>query len=126
MKGPRRDWQGRWLLAAAILSLGAPVSRASEVIEVKPGQAQLFLDDLVIEKVEGLTRAMHPPAKRGAVIRSPQPEKTLQTRSAPAWEPTTRRYSLWVLGTEDTLWHSADGLTHEVADASGMSGHHSR
>jgi hypothetical protein len=64
-------------VAPAFLSLGAPVSRASEVIEVKPGQAQLFRGDLVLAKVEGLTRAMHPPAKRGAVIRSPQPGKIL-------------------------------------------------
>jgi hypothetical protein len=85
-------------------------SEAGEVIEVKPGQAQLFLDDQVIATMEGLQRTMHQPAKRGALIRSPQPDKTLQTRSAPAWDPGKRLYSLWVLGIDDTFWQSKDGL----------------
>jgi hypothetical protein len=97
-------------MAVVVLLLSASLSRAADPIEVKPGQAQLFLDDFVIEKMEGLKRTLHQPAKRGAVIRSPQPEKTVQTRSAPAWDPSKQLYSLWVLGIDDTFWQSKDGL----------------
>src|SRR5262249_37550041 len=102
----QQDWQ----IAAVVLLLSTSFSGASEVIEVKPGQAQLFVDDFVIAKREGLKRTLHQPAKRGAVIRSPQPEQTPQTRSAPAWDPGKRLYSLWVLGIQDTFWQSKDGL----------------
>lgn len=102
--------QGNWRIATVVLVLSTGFSRASDAIEVKPGQAQLFLDDVVIEKMEGLKRTMHQPAKRGAVIRSPQPGKTLQTRSAPAWDSSKRLYSFWVLGIDDTFWQSKDGL----------------
>src|SRR5262249_3118601 len=102
--------QQDWPITVMVLLLSTSFSCASEVIEVKPGQAQLFLDDFVIAKMEGLKRTMHQPAKRGAVIRSPQPEQTLQTRSAPAWDCSKRLYSLWVLGIQDTFWQSKDGL----------------
>src|SRR5207248_171211 len=110
MKDRRHALQGDWRVAAVVLWLWASCSSASDAIKVKPGQAQLFLDDFVIEKMEGLKRTMHQPAKRGAVIRSRQPGKTLQTRSAPAWDPGKRLYSLWVLGVDDTFWQSKDGL----------------
>src|SRR5262249_16201683 len=78
------------------------VSQTGTAIEVKPGQAQLFLDDQVIAELQGLHRTMHQPTKRGAVIRSPQPGQTLQTRSAPAWDSGKRLWSLWALGIVDT------------------------
>ena len=80
-------------------------------------QRQLFIDDYGIEKVEHLARTMHRPAKKGAVIR-PNVEKgesSLQTRSAPAWDPIGRVYKLWML-TSISDWggttyaESEDGL----------------
>ena len=53
---------------------------------------------------------MHAPEKKGAVIRSPQPGRTLQTRSAPVWDPDLGVFRLWVLGVERSLWRSSDGL----------------
>ena len=40
----------------------------------------------------------------------PRPEQTLQTRSAPAWDIVKKVYKLWVLGIDEQLWQSHDGL----------------
>ena len=42
---------------------------AAFAIPVASGGKQLFLDDPILEKTSGLQRTMHPPAKRGPVIR---------------------------------------------------------
>jgi hypothetical protein len=39
-----------------------------EVVTVPPGQRQLFLDNHGIAQLDNLTRTMHQPAKKGAVI----------------------------------------------------------
>jgi len=86
------------------------------IFEVTPGQRQLFFDDVGIAKLEHLTRAMHQPAKKGAVIRPnvDRGETVLQTRSAPAWDPEAGVFKLWMLtsgihsGT--TYAESEDGL----------------
>jgi hypothetical protein len=82
-----------------------------------PGERQLFLDDCDVESMEGLKRSMHSPVKRGALIRPTPPEETsVQTRSAPAWDPETGVYKLWLLtsrtnGTSGTTYvESKDGL----------------
>jgi len=50
--------------------------------EVQTARRQLFLDDSGIGKLDNLRPTMHRPVKRGAVIRSPDPMRTLQTRTA--------------------------------------------
>src|SRR5206468_9620435 len=52
MKGRRHVLQGDWRVAVVVLLLWASCSSASDAIEVKPSQAQLFLDDFVVEKME--------------------------------------------------------------------------
>ena len=37
-------------------------------------QRQLFLDDVGIEHLENLTRTLHQPSKKGAVVRSAEPD----------------------------------------------------
>jgi hypothetical protein len=88
--------------------------------EIKVGQRELFLDDVGVAHLENLLRTMHRPVKRGAVIRSPDPSQTLQTRTAPVWNPVTRRYMLWVLGIDQTLWESGDGLHWQPAQKPNM------
>ncbi|MBI3860435.1 MAG: hypothetical protein HY290_00915 [Planctomycetia bacterium] len=90
-----------------------PASRRS--LEVVAGRRQLFLDDEGIAQQRALRRVFHAPEKRGAVIRSPDPKRTLQTRTAPIWDETRRRYLLYVLGIEQNLWESADGLNWQPA-----------
>jgi hypothetical protein len=78
--------------------------------QVARGVRQLFLDDDGVAEMEHLVRTMHRPVKRGAVIRSPKTDQTIQTRAAPMWDTEEKRYKLWVLGIDQALWTSADGL----------------
>ena len=96
-------------IVATLVSFTAVIS-AAEPVSLKQGQAQLFLDDFIVAKIAGVTRTMHQPRKLGAVIRSPQPGKTIQTRAAPQWDPVAKVYKLWVLGIDQWLWESRDGL----------------
>jgi hypothetical protein len=84
-------------------------AEASE-FRVPLGQRQLFLDDYGVAAIENLHRQMHRPEKRGAVIRSTHPKQTIQTRTAPVWDPQEGLYKLWVLGIDENLWQSRDGL----------------
>ncbi len=83
----------------ALLSLlSAVVSYADAAWTIPVGQRQLFLDDQDVESIENLTRTMHQPTKRGAVIEPDQPwESALQTRCAPAWDEQAKRYKLWLI-----------------------------
>ena len=44
------------------------------------------------------------------VVRSPNPAQTIQTRTAPAWDPDNKLFTFWVLGIDTPLWQSKDGL----------------
>src|SRR5262245_9423905 len=92
-----------------------PVPQRS--FKVVAGRRQLFLDDEGIAQQRGLRSVFHAPEKRGAVIRSPDPKRTLQIRTAPIWDEMRRRYLLYVLGIEPVLWESADGLNWQPAPA---------
>ena len=74
------------------------------------GQRQLFVDDVGIERLTNLKRTLHQPDKKGAVIRSPDPDSTIQTRNAPLWDPEKQVYELRVLGVAENAWQSPDGL----------------
>ncbi len=89
---------------------GHSLTAADQVLTVSPGQRQLFLDDDGIATIEGLQRKLHQPRKVGAVIRSPNPKDTLQTRTAPVWDPQQKQYKFWILGSEQQFWQSPDGL----------------
>ncbi|MBP86918.1 MAG: hypothetical protein CMJ64_09400 [Planctomycetaceae bacterium] len=59
---------------------------------------QLFLDDHIIERIDGLKRTMHQPVKRGAVIKPDQEwETSLQTRCSPAWDEERKLFKLWLI-----------------------------
>ena len=95
-----------------LLYLAAPASDADPTagFDVPVGQRQLFLDDHGVAGIENLRRTLHRPKKRGAVIRSPSLSKSLQIRSAPAWDVEAQLYKLWVLTAADPFWQSKDGL----------------
>jgi len=75
--------------------------------EVTGGERQLFLDDLGIASIDNLSRTMHAPVKKGAVIR-PDPTKggAIQTRTAPFWDPDRKIFRYMAEG----WWESQDGL----------------
>ena len=82
---------------------------------VPPGQRQLFLDDYGIAKLEHLTRTMHQPVKRGAVIKPDRPwELTLQTRCAPAWDPQEKCFKLWMITS--TTMEGVAGTTYAESE----------
>lgn len=104
------------ILLSAVLGICAAATTESAFL-ILPGERQLFLDDRDLESIDGLVRTMHTPVKRGAVIRPTPPEETsIQTRSAPAWDPEAGVYKLWLLtsrteGTSGTTYvESVDGL----------------
>ena len=88
------------------------------VVFLKEGQRQLFLDDFNIEET---SNTMHPPTKKGAVIRPNwlAGEASLQTRSAPFWDPLEEVYKLWLI--DGTYRTSPDGL-HWVPAPEGDTG----
>lgn len=109
MLGTRRlpaACQGVFLLVL----VGRCVSAADVIFDVPTGQRQLFLDDHGIETLHNLTRTLHQPEKKGAVIRNPQPHKTIQIRTAPFWVPEEKQFRIYVSGTDHRLWVSPDGL----------------
>lgn len=99
------------VLVTGSLVVGPMNARSAEPeFQVTVVRRQLFLDDQGIAKIENLTRTLHQPTKRGAVIRSPQPTKAIQTRTAPVWDEEVELYKIWVITVDNNLWQSKDGL----------------
>ena len=113
MTHPRYPQRFSWrcpLSCLIVLLTCHSLTADDQILTVPPGQRQLFLDDHGIATIEGLQRKLHQPRKVGAVIRSPNPKDTLQTRTAPVWDPQQKRYKFWILGSEQQFWQSPDGL----------------
>ena len=98
-----------WLIC--LLILFGPPTLAAESFEVKTGQRQLFLDDVGIEKTT-LKSTMHQPVKRGAVVRHPDPHKTLQTRTAPLWDRQDKLFKLWMASSGFATMMTVAGFSH--------------
>ena len=74
---------------------------------VPAGQRQLFIDDHGIAHIENLTRTLHQPSKKGAVIRPTEGEKGVQTGSTPHWN---EELGLFRILADGKWYQSADGL----------------
>jgi len=83
---------------------------ATDTFRVPPGQRQLFLDEIGVQGIDKLVKTLHQPEKKGAVIRSPDPRQTIQTRNAPFWDPASACYKLWVTSMDNASRQSVDGL----------------
>ena len=96
------------------------VAEDNTPVQFPPGKRQLFLDDYAIGGMKNLTRTLHQPEKRGAVITPQRPwEKyLLQTRSVPAWDEERKVFQLWVNALDrepdfmagPTYFESKDGI----------------
>lgn len=76
------------LLALSVQS--SSLAFAEEVRSIPVGQRQLFLDNEIIQKMDGLSSTMHSPVKRGAVIKPDvvSDGSRVQTYgSVPMWSP---------------------------------------
>ena len=73
---------------------------ATETIRKIPlGQRQLFLDDVDVAQIENLQKTMYQPDKKGAVVRPDLVRGgSLQTRTAPIWDPTEKVWKIWACG----------------------------
>ena len=71
----------RWILLLSFSLLPAAWVPAAEPFPLILGQRHLFLDDHEIASREGLTRTLHQPVKRGAVIRARNPNQTIDRKS---------------------------------------------
>lgn len=99
---------------------------AEDVFVVAPGARQLFLDDHGIADIEGLSRVMHQPTKRGAVLKpdTPADGNLIELRSAPIWDPEQKLYKMFYMAMpmDDhrligmALATSKDGLHWEKPD----------
>gem|GEM_PF-1073186 len=74
------------------------------------GQRQLFLDEGCIERIDKLEKTLHQPEKKGAVIRSEDPNRTIQTRSAPLWDTRAACFKFWMVSMDNPVRQSTDGL----------------
>ena len=81
------------------------------------GERQLFLDDYVIAEINGRTRTMHQPAKKGAVIRPNWKwgEQAKQTRTAPVWNPERKIFQFWDLYANEPPYNDVSGY-YESSD----------
>ena len=89
-------------------------------------ERQLFLDNADIASIKGLTKRMHQPNKKGAVIRS-DPHMALragpddgaayrpQTRTAPVWDPEAKLWKFWTIGAKID-WYTGRSSYHESRD----------
>ena len=105
----------RYTLVALLMFLATTATAQDLAFKVVPGQRQLFLDNAGIDEIDSLKQTLHQPIKKGAVIRPTYPaEMTLQTRSAPAWDPEARLWKMWLVNSGDysgsAYAHSRDGL----------------
>ncbi|MBM3755573.1 MAG: hypothetical protein FJW38_16495 [Acidobacteria bacterium] len=83
---------------------------ATGPIRMVAGRKELFLDDHVVERLDGLTRRMHAPRKHGPVIRPDVEGDSIQLRTGPFWNPGEKQWMMWYLGGFAT---SLDGLQWE-------------
>ena len=104
-------------MIVAMVVVGQTPTDSDKHFRVPPGERQLFLDDVGVSEIHNLKRTMHPPTKQGAVIPPDRPwETTLQTRCAPAWDPSAKRFKLWMITSMNipmggmTYAESKDGL----------------
>lgn len=89
-------------------------------------ERQLFLDNADIASIKGLTKRMHQPNKKGAVIRA-DPHMALragedngpayrpQTRTAPVWDPEAGLWKFWTIGAKID-WYTGRSSYHESRD----------
>jgi hypothetical protein len=95
------------------------------IVFLQEGERQLFIDGYGIQEMRDLQQTMHQPVKKGAVIRPnwPAGETSLQTRSAPFWDPLAGVFKMWLIdklcrvstdGLHWTLWEPGTESSGEV------------
>lgn len=96
--------------ADTALVFTVPEDHREDIVFLKKGERQLFIDSYVIQEMRNLQQTMHQPVKKGAVIRPnwPKRETSLQTRSAAFWDPLAGVFKMWLIDNMCRI--STDGL----------------
>ncbi len=89
--------------AVAFALAGAEAEpKAYEHVIIPSGERQLFLDDFLLGALHRVERRIHQPAKYegNLVLRGDQSWEgsSIQTRSAPCWDPGEKVWKLWYFG----------------------------
>ena len=88
---------------------------------------QLFLDDLVIESMDGVTRKLHQPRREAYAIKADQSRNQIavQASSVPQWKPEKDLWEWWYAGTYEVPEHGPyaakdRNLTHYATSKDGI------
>ena len=104
----------------------ATTAAKAQSFTVPAGERQLFLDDVPIAEMDGLTRSMHQAVKKGAVIRPDYlgQERHFTVRNVPNWDREREVFRFLVTEAAgpniSTVWESDDGLHWVRAGTSDM------
>ncbi|MCH2373668.1 MAG: hypothetical protein MK538_05765, partial [Planctomycetes bacterium] len=95
----------RRVTTGLLLLIGTCAIAADGAFSVPLRERQLFLDEVGVAKIENLTRTLHRPIKKGAVIRPDYHSGVTgyQTRSAPLWDHDAQIFRFWVNGRPNDL-----------------------
>lgn len=105
----QKDLTGALSLLVLVIGLWSN-GNGTPTFRVPLGERQLFIDDHGVGQIDSLKRTLHQAEKRGAVVRSADPGQTIQTRSAPVWDPQEKRFKLWMINVDNPFRVSRDGL----------------
>jgi hypothetical protein len=96
-----------YLFLALLVPCAANAAEPDFVLPL--GERQLFLDDVDVADTRNLTRTMHRPDKKGAVIRpaASLPVNSIQIRMAPMWHPEKKVWELWDCAASPEDLHAA-------------------
>ena len=97
------------------LLIATAMAQVAEPYIVPAGERQLFLDDVPIAEMDGLTRSLHQAVKKGALIRPDYlgQERHFTARNAPNWDREREVFRFLVTEATksiSTVWESDDGL----------------
>jgi hypothetical protein len=94
-------FDGRATVLAGLILVTAPFAAVrGDEVAITPGERQLFLDDVGIEKMDGLTRTVNRPTRHPAnpVIKPDMPwEDRCQVYGTAMWDPDADIFKIWYL-----------------------------
>ncbi len=97
-----------FLSATAAVFLTATISRAEGPLVLKPGEAQLFVDDLLIDSQQGLKRTLRQPKKDdggNTPLIAPEGLQTLMASGTIVYDPRIKKHVMFALA----FWEPPQG-----------------
>ena len=89
-----------------LLPLVCKATLVAEAAIVVGTQPQLFLDDYLIERRDGLTRVFHPPVRRTDPVLDFPRFETTQHHTSVIYDPTQGLYRFWYTSKDRNIWHA--------------------